>query len=205
MIDTATLLESNTNTCGVSVELLTLSPDQRMEVAEQTGYCRLFFVLNGILACTNKEKTLRVLPREVLRSDGNEPLHISNVSKADAITCLQVSLLRSSSETLLPFYHRYFPDDSKQNSLCTIAISEGNKNSFRTDANVELGLAALKKYDTVVLQREESDKVFVVTLRGQVMVGNRKSDTLTAIDVSDETSVMITGQNDSEVLTIRVM
>lgn len=204
MTEGETLLHERSETSSVNVLLQTLPPDHSIDIALQPDDCRLFFVLDGIVSFSTNEQTLRVLPREVLRSDGSDALSVSNDSKADATTYLQVNLLRSSSKSRLPFYHRYFSDDTKENHLCKIATEHGDNSTFRTDAKAELRLATLKKYDTVVLQRPENEQVYAVTLRGTVMAGDQVLPALTAANLGSESSIMITGKNDSEVLTIRI-
>ncbi|NNF16470.1 MAG: hypothetical protein HKN70_06960 [Gammaproteobacteria bacterium] len=164
---------------------------------------RLMIIQEGILTCEHHAGSSRVLPREVLCVDGRHPVKIKNLSRADSLSAIEITLNKHHATDDVEFHHRYFADDLKDNKLCRVASPAGGGSTLCTKSSLNLYLSELKNYDTVVLERHANQALAALVIRGTASVDGTTLSAGDTLYVSDRSPMSISSSTAAEVLTIR--
>ncbi len=166
------------------------------------GLVHLFYIVDGILGIEPMPFPTRVLPREVLRIGASDERILENPSRSDTTTAVQLTL-RPADDTALSTRHHYFSDDQKDNKLCRIAARNRDGRTLAIGTPVDVYLAALGRYDTVLLDRHADQPLLVMCPRGAATV-NTVPVTADSPAVSVDTDTgMVVGTRPCTVLIIR--
>ena len=155
------------------------------------GLVHLFYITDGILGCEPMPHPTRVLPREVLRVGGADERTLENPSRSDTTTAVHLTL-KPVDNTPLSTRHHYFSDDQKDNKLCRIGARERDGRTLAVRAPLDVYLATLGRYDTVLLDRHANQPLLILCPRGKATVNTipiNASDP--AISVETDTATVV--------------
>lgn len=200
-------LATSDTTCGLpglrSIGIRTWPPGATYTPRPAAELVRVMFIQEGILTCEHHTGNSRVLPREVVCIDGQHPVRIKNLSHADTLSAVEITLNKNDAEDDIQFHHRYFADDLKDNKLCRVASPAAGGNALCTKSSLELYISELKSYDTVALEQCANQALAALVIRGTASVDGTILSAGDSLYVSTRSPMSISSSTAAEVLAIR--
>ena len=161
------------------------------------------YVLEGALEHKdNMGNGSAITPGEVQRmSAGAGVMHSEyNASKTEPVHFLQIWLVPDVTGIAPEYEQKRFTDAEKQGRLCLVASPDGREGSLKIHQDASLYATLLNKGEVVTHVPKQGRKVYVHVARGKARVND---DVLHAGDgarISDESQVVLAGDDKAEVL-----
>lgn len=161
------------------------------------------YVLEGSLEHRDSMKNGSVIrPGDVQRmSAGTGITHSEfNPSTSEAVHFLQIWIVPSKQGLTPQYEQKHFPDEDKQGRLRLIASAHGGQGSITIHQDVNLYATLLNKGEEIVYATPFGRHVWLQVTRGKIFVNGCKLEQGDGAGVSEESTLVIAGDEKAEIL-----
>ena len=161
------------------------------------------YVLEGALKHSDSMGNGSIIrPGDVQRmSAGTGVTHSEfNASQSELVHFLQIWILPKSMGLAPSYEQKYFSINDKRNRLCLVVSSDGHDGSVTVHQDIRIYSSVLEKGGSVTHSLELSRRAFVHVAQGSGEVNGHLLQAGDGARVTDESTILLTGAPDAEVL-----